>query len=177
MKRCYNKVLHLLLFNYERVLIMKKISLLLMFSLLVIVFLTGCEREKIVGEWIGTSSADAIVFNSDGTFAILYYACDQTEGGYVEGFGYSMPQDISGTGKWREGDSGTYTVDLTKDPGWIDLILLSQGTSRRVQGLINFKSDDVLYLQLDDYGTGRPATINEREAVRLSRAAPGEIKR
>lgn len=150
---------------------------LILVAVLVSLFLfqASCfEPPRPVGEWISSDSREAVVFRKDGTFETLYFAYDRyppppNAPGYTEG------SEIPGSGKWRLRDQGSYTVDFSKDPAWIDLIINKQGTAIRNEGLIQFLDDNTFYLAVDKV---RPASIaSSSRRSRWTKAAPNEIKR
>ncbi len=137
--------------------------------------LVGCwDPPKPVGEWMVADAREAIVFNDDGTFELLYYAYDYTPPP-PNAPGYSEGTQIPGSGKWRLRERGTYTTDLSKEPAWIDMVVNRNGTPRRQQGLMQFLDDNTMYIAVEDT---RPATINaSSRRTRCTRAAPGELRR
>ena len=153
----------------------KKTLTVMLVMMMLLVFEIGCfDPPKPVGEWISSGSREAVIFHKDGTFETLYFAYDRyppppNAPGYTEG------TEIPGSGKWRLRDQGSYTVDFSKNPAWIDLIHNKQGTAVRNEGLIQFLDDNTFYLAVEDV---RPASIDSSSRrSRWTRAAPNEIKR
>lgn len=146
---------------------------LLVRSLLVLVtvFLAGCPPDipSPVGQWVDSSLREAIVFNEDGTFATLYFYHPDP----VTQLGQPVPQ-IPDDKTWKVRYRGTYTIDFTKNPAWIDLVTSGQGSPpRRSQGLITFLDKNTFYAAFEDV---RPASIdNSSHKVRFTRAARNEI--
>jgi hypothetical protein len=154
---------------------MKKRNLVLCVALFISLFLLpACfEPPRPVGEWIASGTTEAIIFGGDNTFKTLYYGYDYYPPP-PNAPGLSDGSRIPGSGRWRLRDTGTYTVDFSKNPAWIDLVITKQGSSRRQQGLIQFLDDNTFYMAVDDV---RPASIeSSSRRTRCTRAAPNEIK-
>ncbi len=159
---------------------MKNVKSSGVFALLFFVLATGCDscNYNETGEWIAADTREAIVFQVGGTFETLKFAYDYTPPTTLPGTDITSTEgtQIPGSGKWRPDLNGTYTIDYSKDPAWIDLVATQNGNPRRMQGLIQFLDNNTFYIAIDEV---RPATIDNslRGKVRFSRAAAGELKR
>ena len=141
----------------------------LTFLILVSIIHFGCPPPAPpVGEWIDSSLREAVIFHENGTFESLYfYNPDPTPQ-----LGQPPPQ-IPDDKTWKVKFRGTYVIDSSKKPAWIDLVFSDQGTQRRLEGLINFLDNNTCYLA---FGDARPASLdNASRKARFTRAATGEI--
>lgn len=149
-------------------------------ALLMIFFIAGCDscNNKATGEWIASGNTEALVFQNDGSFEILNFGYDYGPPTTIPGTGITSAEGprIPNSGKWRLRYTGTYTIDYTKEPAWLDLVIMQNGNPRRQEGLIQFLDANTFYLAIEDV---RPATIDNalRGKTRFTRAAAGEIKR
>ena len=155
---------------------MRNKRLIVIFALLISlsVFQFGCPpptQPVYIGIWEKSSLTEAIIFHTDGTFESLYlYRYDP-----ALQWGQPIPPVPTDNNTWKQETTGTYTIDLSKNPPWIDLTINGQGTeqgqSRREQGLITFLNNDTFNLALGD---ARPASIGN-SFTRFNRATPNEI--
>lgn len=105
-----------------------------------VVLLAGCgEQSKYVGEWKGVSK--------DGTATDLVLDPDK----------YALmkvnDQSIGGSNFIIKGKKAEmkYEIDETKEPDWIDLVVLEKGSSNeisRVKGIVKFLSADRIELRM-----------------------------
>ena len=150
---------------------MKKGKLAVIFMLLIL--LAGCDvgcpkPPPHVGQWIDRTLQSAVVFNNDGTFEVMYFNDPDPS---LE-LGQSRPQRPDDK-TWKVDFRGTYVIDFSKNPAWIDLVFTKQGTPRRAQGLITFLDNNTFYVAFEDV---RPASLdNSSRKERYTRAAPNEI--
>lgn len=149
-----------------------------------------CACGGIEGTWIMESKnptnkgAMAIIFNSDGTFALKTFLPERREPSPTTIMGANgQPvtltpndgQDIPGTGKWRLTNTGTYETDNTKTPHWIDLLVKKQNSLQRVEMIYNMPSNEVLQLGVG-YGV-RPENFEKcRDYYPMRRATYEESK-
>lgn len=151
-----------------------------------------CACGGIEGTWIMESKnptnkgAMAIIFNSDGTFALKTFLPDRKDPSPTTIMGANgQPvtltpidgQDIPGTGKWRLTNTGTYETDDTKTPHWLDLLVKNQNSNQRVEMIYNMPSNEVLQLGIGygarpesfekcrDYYPMRRATYEESQQI------------
>jgi hypothetical protein len=154
---------------------MEKIKLAVIFTLLILlsVFHFGCPKPPQpppqIGQWINGNLNELLVFSNDGTFKTLYIP--QNDQALQPG--QPVPQR-SDNKTWKVSQRGTYEIDFSKNPAWIDLIFTDeQGTQRRLQGLITFLDNNTFYVALEE---ARPASIdNSSRKTRFTRASPNEI--
>lgn len=149
-----------------------KVRIRLAMLLLLPIFLSACS--SIQGTWIMESKSPtnkgsiAITFNDDGTFILKTYLFDRTAPtpvtiAGVDGRPVTMTpvdgSDISGTGKWRLSNVGTYETDDSKTPHWLDLLVKTQNNIQRVEMIYNMPSNEVLQMG-SGYGS-RPVSFEK----------------
>ncbi len=146
-------------------------SRIVIYTLLILlaIFQVGCFPPTHVGKWVNGNVSEAMIFHEDGTFEMLYlYRPDP-----APQLGQPVPE-IPDKNTWKVRFRGTYVIEYSKDPAWIDLIYVYNGTQRRTQGLIKFPDDNTFYVAFDNV---RPASIeNSSRKARFTRAASDEIK-
>jgi uncharacterized protein (TIGR03067 family) len=121
--------------------IKKTIPLLVVGLLLIILVGVACTstEAELVGEWQGNYQGDEIImeFSKDGQFKMIV---DPDEA------------------------SGTYTLDTTKDPIWIDLTIeYGEGfeENETILTILEFIDEDTLRLQNNFAGEPRPESFTE----------------
>ena len=138
--------------------------------LILLSMMAGCEgcfgpTPGPTGVWIGAGGDadehDALILRADGSFVMKNQRSDIANPP-GNGIGIPMEQPVPGTLRWRMDEQGTWEIDSTKSPWWLDLLAQKNGATRRVECLARMAGPGLLHLGINHMGgSGRPANFEQ----------------